>query len=715
MLFWFSLILLISCSKQESAKNRFSNEADEAIKAIKKVEYKDYAATKKLALELTRNQSDENSQLIGEYYLKKADFLAYDAKGVPPLLEIYERLKAKQLDEYLMEIDFQLLCYYFYKEDLEDVSYILTRSLEYAMKENFDLERNAILLGPISIQTHPSPKLAESRILELLKSHAESNCNIYLVNLYLGLERIYLDANDLPKAEGVLKALIARCKASDYPLIAANAYYRLSNVYFKMDQVEKAVAALKESIDYTKAYGSYNYELQEGMLGHLEFEKGQYDSALLHYQQAVDLGLLQTDSSSLSFNYIYLGYAHFRKDKINNLAIADQYWEESNKYSDKKGMPYKMVLERRKWASGTLGNTVGYEKANLELANFLKNRIDPQHSQFMLKSLARFTIDDSSIKRLETENELKAIKLKRQQHLFAVSVILFLLVVVLIFLLKKIRTKRDQLKVSEKKLSESLTRLSAQNQVIQQQNDKLENLVAQIETSNHNLQNFAQLAAHDIKAPLRTIHGFSQLLAKRHREKIPEADREMLDFMVTGCHDLTNIIDGLLAFSKISSIDNLQLERVQLNEVIDHSLQLIRPEIEAKNARITVQEAMPPVTGSRVLLQDLFINLVSNAIKFSRTDVTPIVNISHETVNGDQLKITVQDHGIGIQEAFQQKIFDLFSKFHGPTEFEGSGIGLAMCKKIVENHGGQIWVQSQEQVGTSMIFTLPVTKNGPQP
>jgi light-regulated signal transduction histidine kinase (bacteriophytochrome) len=216
------------------------------------------------------------------------------------------------------------------------------------------------------------------------------------------------------------------------------------------------------------------------------------------------------------------------------------------------------------------------------------------------------------------------------------------------------------------------------------------------------LERFVSVASHDLKAPLRRICRFAELLKKRRRGGISEeADRD-IDFIVTSANHMRRLVDALLEYARVGR-SGKALRPVDLNTVMETVLEDLQAVIEESNARVDV-EPLPTVLGDEIALVQLLQNLVANAVKF-RGEQTPVIEVS-ACRQGDGWRISVRDNGIGIARAYQQRIFAAFHRLHKPGEYEGSGIGLATCKKIIDQHRGRIWVESEPGKGSTFHFTL---------
>ncbi len=227
-------------------------------------------------------------------------------------------------------------------------------------------------------------------------------------------------------------------------------------------------------------------------------------------------------------------------------------------------------------------------------------------------------------------------------------------------------------------------------------------------STNLELEQFAYIAAHDLKEPIRTIISFSQLLQRRHGPDFSEEGQEFIEYIVQGSRRMEALITGLLDYSSLDKRGRKEMEKVSVHEVLEGVLRNLGSQIQERKAEIIFGE-LPVLRGDAVQLAQLFQNLVSNGIKFNTSD-QPVIHIDGEldsSHKGDHWRITVQDNGIGIPADGMDKIFGIFRRLHNRDEYEGAGIGLAVCKKIVERHGGRIWAESSEGKGTHFVITLP--------
>ena len=225
-----------------------------------------------------------------------------------------------------------------------------------------------------------------------------------------------------------------------------------------------------------------------------------------------------------------------------------------------------------------------------------------------------------------------------------------------------------------------------------------------LERSNLDLQQFAYVASHDLKTPLRSISGFVQILERNYADKLDDKALSLIRRTSQAATRLEQLTDDLLSFARVNS-NPKPFELVHSREVVEETIQLLDASIHSKGASVTVGD-LPEVMGDRSQLVQLFLNLIGNGLKYCQGRA-PVVHVSAER-NEHEWVFAVADNGIGIDPKHHQKIFEIFKRLHTQTEYAGTGIGLAVCHRIVERHHGRIWVESSPGVGSTFYFTLPI-------
>ncbi|MBC7474832.1 MAG: response regulator [Candidatus Sericytochromatia bacterium] len=221
---------------------------------------------------------------------------------------------------------------------------------------------------------------------------------------------------------------------------------------------------------------------------------------------------------------------------------------------------------------------------------------------------------------------------------------------------------------------------------------------------NDELKQFAYIASHDLQEPLRMVSSYTRLLAKRYKDKLDDDANDYINFAVDGAVRMQKLIDSLLYYSRVGTLLK-KLKTIALNEIVENvkfNLQLL---IEETHATIT-SDALPELKSDSTQMTQLFQNLMSNSLKYVKEGVEPIINISVKKRNSDWL-FSITDNGIGIDKDDYERVFIVFQRLHSKNEYSGTGMGLAICKKIIEYHNGQIWLESEIGKGSTFYFTLP--------
>jgi PAS domain S-box-containing protein len=270
--------------------------------------------------------------------------------------------------------------------------------------------------------------------------------------------------------------------------------------------------------------------------------------------------------------------------------------------------------------------------------------------------------------------------------------------------------------LTERKMSEDKLQMFAEE--LLQKNKELER-------SNSELTSFSYVASHDLQEPLRKIQGFGNLILNSEVSNLSDTGRDYFNRMIKAANRMQALIDSLLEFSRTNT-EIKNFEAADLNELVDEVKRDLRELIESSGATIICQP-LPIVSVIPFQFRQLMANLIGNSIKYARKDVPPVIEIFSQFIETKDLpehyaasasngpasyyRLTVQDNGIGFEEEYAEKIFELFQRLHGKNEYTGSGIGLAICKRIAENHGGWIRAESEPGVGSSFHVYLPVKEN----
>lgn len=449
--------------------------------------------------------------------------------------------------------------------------------------------------------------------------------------------------------------------------------------------------AIADSLGYEtgKAYSLHN-------IGSNYIELGKYSQAKTYIQKSMDIKRKLDDRWGMIGSTLALGDLYTRKKQFilaeKNLNKALQLAESL----ESKGRISEVYLNfsRLYKKYGKKDSTIAYLTKYISLKDSIMNEtilreMGDRKSQFAIQK------KEYEIELLRKDKTLLESEKKVQQLnsflAFGVSLFLLLVCVVIYLLLLK-----------QKKMSASL---SEKNKEIESQKSKIEVQNRLLESSNEDLKQFAYVASHDLREPLRMINSYGNLIERRYKHKLDESGQEFLFYMTDAAKRMDRLLLDLLAYSRTTR--NLEtLESVSTKEIMESIQILTDPLIRERNATLEYDEShFPMVMGRKTQLYQVFQNLIMNALKYNINE-KPYILV--ECIkNCENYIFAVRDNGIGIEEKGQKKIFEMFQRLHSKEEFEGSGIGLAICKKIIDAHDGDIWVESQKGKGSTFFFSLP--------
>jgi PAS domain S-box-containing protein len=225
-----------------------------------------------------------------------------------------------------------------------------------------------------------------------------------------------------------------------------------------------------------------------------------------------------------------------------------------------------------------------------------------------------------------------------------------------------------------------------------------------LEQSNKELEQFAYVASHDLQEPLRMVASYSQLLSKRYKGKLDSDADDFINYAVDGANRMQMLINDLLDYSRVGTRGK-EFGMTDFNAVLEKTLRDLKKRVEESGSNVTI-DPLPSLMADGGQIGQVFQNLISNGIKF-RSDASPLIHVSSEK-NKNKWIFSVRDNGIGIDTEYSNRIFEIFQRLHNKEEYPGSGIGLAICKKIVERHRGNIWIESEPAKGSTFFFSIPI-------
>jgi signal transduction histidine kinase len=277
------------------------------------------------------------------------------------------------------------------------------------------------------------------------------------------------------------------------------------------------------------------------------------------------------------------------------------------------------------------------------------------------------------------------------------------------FYTKNITEKNRALSKYNEELNSEISQRKIAEAALQEQKLDLKEANEHLARSNEDLEQFAYIASHDLQEPLGVVGNFVGLLKSRYKDKLDAEGFQYIDFAVDGVSRMSEQIKSILTFSRVSQ-NEMKFELTNLNELIATNLHDLSQKIKEKNVQFEVDD-LPEIYCDRNLIKICFNNLISNGIKFNKNS-KPVISIQyHEQSPGNTFKFSVKDNGIGINQAHQQEIFEIFKRLYNKNDYGGTGIGLSLCKRIIQRHGGDIWVESKVGEGTTFYFTLTNKSN----
>lgn len=271
--------------------------------------------------------------------------------------------------------------------------------------------------------------------------------------------------------------------------------------------------------------------------------------------------------------------------------------------------------------------------------------------------------------------------------------------------------ERDQVEEEVRRINNSLeSRVKERTAELEARTRELERRSAELQRSNSDLTQFAYIASHDLQEPLRMVGSYMGLLARRYQGKLDETADRYIQFAVEGAHRMQALIQDLLTYARAGT-QALQKKPVSSEHVLRVSLQNLDLGIKESSA-IVRYENLPAVDADETKLIQVMQNLLANAVKFRKEGIPPEISVTAQRLDGEWI-FGVADNGIGFDPRYCDRIFEIFQRLHGIGKYPGNGIGLAICRRIIEHHGGRLWAESQPDIGSTFFFTLPVATDLP--
>lgn len=433
-----------------------------------------------------------------------------------------------------------------------------------------------------------------------------------------------------------------------------------------------------------KMKGGEAYALHNIGVNYLNLPEPDFRLAWDFIRQGLAIRLQSGDKWGLVGSYLYLGILSLRTE-ANEAAV--QYLEKALALAQEMQSVTRQaeVFEQLAEAYHRTGDYPESRSAFIAYGALKDSLLNEKIAEELGVTKTQYEVKkrENQIALLKKEQEIK--RLNYNFMLIAAGAVILSLISLLLFYVNW----------TQKNFSRSL---SLKNKEIERQNRELSRM-------NEDLKRFAYIASHDLKEPLRTIGSFTGLLRRKYQDLLDGEGREFMQYIVDGVKKMNQLLSDILTYSQIENGETVT-EWVDTRQVVQEALRNLQHHLEAQGVELNLRpEALPHLPGNPSHLTQLFQNLIANGIKF-RSEAPPRLFIGCEP-NGSTYHFYVKDNGIGIAPEYHHKIFDMFSRLHHQGQYEGTGIGLATCKKITEKHGGRIWVESEPGRGSTFYVSLP--------
>lgn len=540
---------------------------------------------------------------------------------------------------------------------------------------------NQVMLGEYS-DAYASQMQARSIYTELGDSSLVARVEFGLGNNFFYQEQYELSLKHFQNA-------LMICEKIDLEKGIYKAYNAIGSVFEAQGNFQEALNYCNSAIELATSLEDKRGAAWALMnIGSILCKMERCDEGILKLQESRQLAIEMDDRPLESYSLETLALNYSGK---KNYDLALQYLLESEKLVLETDDRSNIISIYQNFAD------VYYQKGDFENYKVYTDKFlalkDSLHNEKLIDRLSSLQ-SEFSLQEMERENEILLIKkeneISRLQSVtwFAIGIGILATTFFLLFILYA-RNKATREK----------------NELLNQKNQEILQQIELLKSSNQDLEKYAYIISHDLKEPLRNVSGFATLLKRRLKGEGNEQTQEYLQFIIKGAQQMHFLLHDLLQYSKIGNQNNPDVEQIVTGKLVGEVLNDMTHQLDNVQANVVVNE-LPTISFHRTFLYQIFLNLIGNAIKF-RSEESLCIDISCTVENGYNI-FSIKDNGIGIAKEYHEKIFEVFQRLHNREKYQGSGIGLATCRKIIKKNGGDIWVESREGEGATFYFSVPM-------
>lgn len=670
------------------------------------------------------------------------------AQSNSTLVDLLTKLRLAEHDTARIDLHIRLSDFYLTNEVNSDKA-LDHANLALILAENHNTKRREFLALDKIIRVYYEVKYDLNKALEFLNRAKEVDATKITIAdkaLLYGHEGIlFRSVNDFEKSQRSFFKQLTIYENLEYETGIAKVNFNLAGLFFDQNDFEQALVYYEKALQTYISLNDIKGKIETlNAIGQTYGKLEDFNKNLSHSSDALLLARALNDKLQLANINANIGFAYFHLGKLvdalgyynaalgigeelqNNRIIANAANELGNIYhrlcNEIEASDYfdQALSSARKADSKTLTKTI-YES----LFNFHEDYGRDSLSFIYLKDLV--TIKDELYNeerstqlihnqiRYETEKKEEEVKLLRESELknkltiqsqrlqnYILLIIILIVLSATLFLFNAFKRKKAYNKLLELEVQKRTEDLADSNA-------ELKTFNAKLEESNNELERFAYIASHDLKSPLRNVISFLNLIERKLKNTEDKDIKEYLKFATDNARQMYNLIQDVLEFSRVNEKEAPK-EAVDLNESLMLVLQNLKDEMQSKNA-VVFAKPLPVIEANSVQVLQLFQNLIGNGIKYNHNN-KPKVILSHRMDSTSHV-FSVIDNGIGISDEYHDQIFQMFKRLHTKDEYPGTGIGLALCKKIINNLGGEIWLDSVQGKGTTFYFSLPNSSLNP--